>query len=360
MNKGLQLKIIAFIVSIAFFPIILIGAIFSIKYISTVNNSGGRYVEALRDKVISEAGYALGEAESSIKSYSPIFINAIRSMKISDINSNAYTQKELFGKMKGLENIYIFSSEKEILYSSFENRGYEDEVISILKKHEFIEPMLFLVIKSGANPYIILIKRLEEEKTEGYAVYVMNMKIFEKIENIGETSAVYEVYNRKYEVIKTNGPKKILSAEINSLTKEMEDGVYKTISDKNRFISFGAIPVVEEDLYILIYLDKAEYLGKNNFIAYIFFASIFAVIAVFIMGGKLVETINEYIDEGYAIEDYDYYSIKKLDSDLERTLVDIERTIESQNDFQVLKQDIIKLRERFGNVEEKSNSKSNK
>ena len=144
------------------------------------------------------------------------------------------------------------------------------------------------------------------------------------------------------------------------MNKEMEDGVYKTISDKNRFISFGAIPVVGEDLYILIYLDKAEYLGKNNFIAYIFFASIFAVIAVFIMGGKLVETINEYIDEGYAIEDYDYYSIKKLDSDLERTLVDIERTIESQNDFQVLKQDIIKLRERFGNVEEKSNSKSNK
>ena len=100
---------------------------------------------------------------------------------------------------------------------------------------------------------------------------------------------------------------------------------------------------------------------SDNFKLYIVISSIFSIIIIFLLGWKLIGIINIYIDNSIENKEYDDYTLNKLKIDLDQNIKNIDNVIEDLTDFQILKQDLIKMNERFlkgSGLYEKSNKRN--
>lgn len=360
MNRSLQIKIIAYLIGMISLPILIICLLFINKYNSFMKNNKEKYIEIIKENSISKIKYSFEKSSDRLERLEEIFIS--KSSYQLEFNAGEYLTKEeriSISAMPGLENVYFFNSNLDLLYKIFQNTENIESLREIIDK-DIVQRLTFKNVMLHNKYFNYAILKVQRDKVfYGHIVMIFNNGFFDLDKNSGD--AFIDIYDNNFNLIKTNSNKKLYSKEINDDTKSMLDGEYRTVINKSKALSYGFIDLNGDDVYVMTSLNSDRYMKSDNLKLYIVISSIFSVIIIFLLGWKLIGFINIYIDNSIENKEYDDYTLNKLKIDLEQNIKNIDNVIEDLTDFQILKQDLIKMNERFlkgSGLYEKSNKRN--
>lgn len=347
MNRTLQIKIIIFIVSMILLPVLLLGSIFLAKYNSFLNNNKYKYIEMIRINAISLIKEKIDTSEEKLLRLESI-VNKNKEV-IQDRNfSNLLTKEERveLSYLDGFKNAYFFDENLNLYLKVFQDTEMVEDIKKIIDK-DVINKKTDKNLMYKDVYYKLSILALEDNgEKKGFIVIVVdnnfyNSDIFKTID------VTIDIYDNDFNIIKSNSNKKIFVKEINDDTKDMLAGNTITEVNKNRGISYGFIDLEGDDLSLMVTLNEDKYIKTDSFRLYVVLGMIVAILIIFVLGWKLIGFINLYIDRSIENKEYDDYTLNKFRKDLEKNINNIDRVVGDLTDFQVLKQDLIKLNERF-------------
>lgn len=347
MNRTLQIKIIIFIISIILSPLVLLGGIFLAKYNSFLSNNKYKYVEMIRINAISLIKERIDLSEERL----------LRLENIVKQNNEAFTNNDFSNllskemrleltEQKGFKNAYFLDEDLNLYYRVFQDSETLEDIKEIIDK-EVIDKITYKSILNKGIFYKLAILAVEDQgKNKGFIVVVSDNSFFD-LDILKTIDVTIDIYDDDFNIIKSNSNKRIFVKEINDDTKNMLSGNSLTEVNKNRAISYGYIDLGGDDFFLMVSLNEDKYIKSDSFRLYIFVGTIMAILIVFVLGWKLIGYLNLYIDRSIENKEYDDYTPNKFRKDLEKNITNIDRIVGDLTDFQVLKQDLMKLNERF-------------
>lgn len=347
MLRRLQAKIITFIIGMVLIPVLIISSLFLTKYNSFMNNNKYKYIEVIRINGVSALKEKFKTLGEQLEKLEKSVIQNEDSSK-SDNLDNLLSKEERIqlSSIEGFQNSYLFDTNFNLSYKVFESTEIVPEIIKSIE-NEVINNIIFKNLIFKGNYYnVSVLKMIKDGKVTGYLALVVNNDFF-NIDALKINDVIGDIYDNNFNLIKTNSNKKIFVKEINQDTKSMLDGYEKTEVTKASALSYGFIDLAGDDMFFMVNLNNDKYSKSDSFKLYIILGTIFSVIFVFLLGWKLIGLINLYIDKNIENKEYDDYTVNKFKIDLEKNLVNIDRIVDNITDFQVLKQDLEKLKERF-------------
>lgn len=348
MKRVLQLKILLFVLAVAMTPIFLLSVVFVPKYSFVKTETGKKYIESVRKEEVTLLQAKYDNLINMQYKFSVIAQTAIGDENIAQNRQLLEFEKEITTKVKGVENGYILNKDSGVLYAFTDRKEYEKQIIEESQNLIFKEQYTVKGVWAETGFYHVLYRKLiTDEQLAGYVVLVVN-RIFWENEILNSTKdSDIDVYNGLYDILATNSSKKIFSREINDISKAALEGNVETKNIGGKYVSLGFVELEGDDIFVSVVLDKSKYLGNDKFAISFAFALIFSLSVAFLLAWKFIGYVNEYVDKSIHLKEYDDSTIQKLISEIDKNMENVDRVLASVIDFQVVKQDMTKLKERF-------------